>query len=186
MPFLFNQWGIPTCWRAAPCAWNQIMQCKTVHSSLVLFSRLRTMQPRQAYSSSRHPMVGGTSSRDPDNSQYDQICAKCIKAGMRKNHKAVNCEAPTVGCDTTTRCVAAQGTLFSHQWVYLLCDQMSAPIALHGQLHVHVAERLGYDGSFRYFARGIDLWHFRTSIPANKAHIWVISYWVRMCHFPVT
>ena len=36
---------------------------------------------------------------------------------------------------------------------------------------LNVVKRLGYDGSFRYVACGIDLWHFRTSIPANKARI---------------
>ena len=36
---------------------------------------------------------------------------------------------------------------------------------------LNVAERLGYDGSFRYIAHDIDLWHFRTSLPANKARM---------------
>ena len=32
-----------------------------------------------------------------------------------------------------------------------------------------IAEGRGYDGSFRFVARDIFLWHFNTSIPANKA-----------------
>ena len=36
---------------------------------------------------------------------------------------------------------------------------------------LNVAEKLGYDGSFRYVTRDIDLWHFHTSLPANKAHM---------------
>lgn len=63
-----------------------------------------------------HSWNAGACSREPGACRYDHICAKCIKTGNRRSHKAVDCKAPTSGRENSTgRAAAHQGTPSSRQ-----------------------------------------------------------------------